>query len=65
MEAAVAQAARDVLVVRVPGQAAALQAAYDTYMAAIPAGAAKDGGMAVGAAAAAGMLALPDRRPLR
>ena len=29
-DAAVAQAARDVLVVRVPGQAAAVQAAYDT-----------------------------------
>ena len=57
-EAAVAQAARDVLVARVPGQAATVQAAYDAYMAAIPAGTAKDGGKAVGAAAAAGMLAL-------
>jgi hypothetical protein len=57
-EAAVAQAARDVLVARVPGQAAAVQAAYDSYMAQIPAGAGKDGGKAVGAAAAAGMLAL-------
>jgi hypothetical protein len=57
-EAAIAQAARDVLVARVPGQAPTVQAAYDTYMAAIPAGAAKDGGKAVGAAAAAGMLAL-------
>jgi hypothetical protein len=56
-DAAVAQAARDVLVTRVPGQAATVQAAYDAYMAAIPAGAAKDGGKAVGAAAAAGMLA--------
>jgi hypothetical protein len=58
VEAAVAQAARDVLVARVPGQAAAVQSAYDAYMAAIPAGAAKDGGKAVGATAAAGMLAL-------
>jgi PAP2 superfamily len=57
-DAAVAQAARDVLVARVPGQAAAVQTAYDTYMAAIPAGLAKDGGKAVGAAAAAGMLAM-------
>jgi hypothetical protein len=57
-DAAVAQAARDVLTVRVPGQAAAVQAAYDTYMAQIPAGEAKDAGKAVGAAAAAGMLAL-------
>ena len=43
-DAAVAQAARDVLVARVPGQAAAVQTAYDTYMASIPAGPAKDGG---------------------
>jgi hypothetical protein len=57
-DAAVAQAARDVLVVRVPGQAAAVQAAYDAYMAAIPAGPAKDAGKAVGTAAAAGMLAM-------
>ncbi len=57
-DAAVAQAARDVLVVRVPGQAGSVQAAYDAYMADIPAGIAKDGGIAVGAAAAAGMLAL-------
>ena len=57
-DAAVAQAARDVLVARVPGQAGAVQAAYDLYMSSIPAGAAKDGGKAVGAAAAAGMLAM-------
>ena len=57
-DAAVAQAARDVLVTRVPLQAAAVQAAYDTYMSAIPNGPAKDGGKAVGAAAAAGMLAM-------
>jgi hypothetical protein len=56
-EAAVARAARDVLVACVPGQAVAVQTAYDAYMAAIPAGPAKDGGKAVGAAAAAGMLA--------
>jgi hypothetical protein len=57
-DAAVAQAARDVLVARVPAQAAAVQAAYDAFMTSIPDGAAKDGGKAVGAAAAAGMLAL-------
>jgi hypothetical protein len=57
-DAAVAQAAKDVLVVRVPGQAATVQAAYDTYMASIPDGPAKDKGKAVGAAAAAGMLAM-------
>ncbi len=57
-DAAVAQAARDVLVARIPGQAAAVQAAYDAYMASIPPGAARDGGKAVGAAAAAGMLAM-------
>ena len=56
-DAAVAQAARDVLVVRVPGQATTVQAAYDIYMNLIPAGPAKDAGKAVGAAAAAGMLA--------
>ena len=57
-DAAVAQAARDVLVARVPVQAAAVQTAYDAYMASIPNGPAKDGGKAVGAAAAAGMLAM-------
>ena len=57
-DAAVAQAARDVLVARVPGQAAAVQTAYDTYMGSIPNGPAKDAGKAVGAAAAAGMLAM-------
>jgi hypothetical protein len=57
-DAAVAQAARDVLVVRVPAQAAAVQTAYDAYISSIPNGPAKDGGKAVGAAAAAGMLAM-------
>ena len=58
VEAAVAQAARDVLVARVPAQAASVQSAYDAYMATLPAGLARDGGKAVGAAAATGMLAL-------
>ena len=57
-DAAVAQAARDVLVTRVPAQAAAVQTAYDAYMAFIPDGPAKDAGRAVGTAAAAGMLAM-------
>jgi hypothetical protein len=57
-DAAVAQAARDVLVARVPAQATTVQTAYDAYMALIPNGLAKDGGKAVGAAAAAGMLAM-------
>jgi PAP2 superfamily len=57
-DAAVAQAARDVLRARVPGQAATVQTAYDAYMASIPDGYAKDAGKAVGAAAAAGMLAM-------
>jgi len=57
-DAAVAQAARDVLVARVPGQTAVVQAAFDTYMATIPDGPAKDAGKAVGVAAAAGMLAM-------
>ncbi len=57
-DAAVAQAARDVLVARVPGQTAAVEAAYAAYMASIPNGPAKDAGKAVGTAAAAGMLAM-------
>lgn len=57
-DAAVAQAARDVLVARVPAQATTVQTAYDAYMASIPAGPAKDAGKAVGTAAAAGMLAM-------
>jgi hypothetical protein len=58
VDAAVAQAARDVLVIRVPGQAGPVQTAYTAYMLTIPNGPAKDAGMAVGAAAAAGMLAM-------
>jgi hypothetical protein len=57
-DAAVAQAARDVLVARVPLQAAAVESADVAYMATIPDGPAKNGGKAVGAAAAAGMLAM-------
>ena len=57
-DAAVAQAARDVLVARVPGQATFVQTMYTAYMDSIPAGIAKDAGKAVGVAAAAGMLAM-------
>ena len=57
-DTAVAQAARDVLVARVPAQAPAVQAAYDAYMLSIADGPAKDAGKAVGTAAAAGMLAM-------
>ena len=57
-DAAVATAAKDVLVVRIPLQAGAIQTAYDAYMATIQDGTAKDRGKAVGAAAAAGMLAM-------
>jgi PAP2 superfamily len=57
VDAAVAQAARDVLVARVPGQAPAVQTAYDSFMALIPSGPAKNRGIAVGSAAASGMLA--------
>jgi hypothetical protein len=56
-DAAVGQAARDVLMARVPGQAANVQAAYEAFMAGIPDGPARAAGQAVGAAAAAGMLA--------
>jgi hypothetical protein len=57
-DAAVTQAARDVLIARVPAQAATVQPAYDAYMSRIPDGPAKTAGQAVGAAAAAGMLAM-------
>ncbi len=57
VDAAVAQAARDVLVARVPAQTATVQGKYDAFMATIPDGPAKVGGKAVGAAAAAGMVA--------
>ena len=56
-DAAVAAAARDVLVARVPGQAATVQSAYDAYLAGITDGAAKTNGIAVGHAAATAVLA--------
>lgn len=54
--AAVAAAARDILVARVPGQAASVDAQYATYLAGIVDGAAKSNGIAVGKAAAAAVL---------
>jgi PAP2 superfamily len=56
-DAAVAAAAHDVLVARVPAQAATVQQEYDDYLAAIPDGPAKSNGVAVGQAAAAAVLA--------
>ncbi|MEU4561861.1 PA-phosphatase [Actinoplanes sp. NPDC023936] len=58
--AAVATAAHDVLQSLFPAQADALRAQYDEALAAIPDGRAKRGGIRVGAAAAAAMIA--DRR---
>jgi hypothetical protein len=55
--AAVAAAAYDVLLHYFPAQAAALEADYTAALAAIPEGAAKDEGVAVGRAAAAGLIA--------
>ena len=56
-DAAAATAAYRVLVDRVPAQQGALQERYQASLAGIPAGEAKDGGIAVGEAAAATMLA--------
>lgn len=55
--AAVAKATRDILVNRFPAQAAAVNTAYDNYLASNSI-APDDAGVAVGAAAAAGMIAL-------
>jgi hypothetical protein len=56
-DAAVAAAAHDVLVVRVPAQAVPVEAAFVAYLAGIPDGDAKTNGLAVGRAAAAALLA--------
>jgi hypothetical protein len=56
-EAAVAAATFNVLVGLFPSQLAALQATYDAYIGNLPPGPATDGGVAVGEAAAAAMLA--------
>jgi hypothetical protein len=55
--AAVATAARGVLVVRVPGQAASVDAQYAAYVNAIPDGPAKTNGIAVGEQVAEAILA--------
>ena len=55
--AAVAAAARGVLVVRVPGQAASVDAQYAAYLAPIPDGPAKTNGIAVGEQVAQAILA--------
>ena len=57
-DAAVAKAARDVLVTRVPAQAAAVDAAYASFIGGIPGSQAKTDGIAAGAAVAAQILAL-------
>jgi hypothetical protein len=56
-DAAAAAAAHRVLLSIVPAQQPALDAAYAASLAAIPAGRARDGGVAVGEAAAAAMIA--------
>jgi hypothetical protein len=58
--AAVATAARDVLMSEVPSQSAPISSNYATSLAAIPEGSAKEDGIAIGHAAAAAMLALRD-----
>jgi hypothetical protein len=58
VDAAVAAAAHDVLVHYFPAQQAALDADYANALAAIPEGAAKDDGIALGQKAAAGIIAL-------
>ena len=57
-EAAVARAARDVLAVRIPGQAGTVDAAYTAFVNGIPDTPAKSAGIAAGAAVASQTLAL-------
>ena len=56
-EAAVATATYRALLGLFPARSASYQGAYDSYLAALPAGTAKDQGVAVGASAAAAILA--------
>jgi PAP2 superfamily len=58
VDAAVAAAARGVLVVRVPAQAAAVEAAYTSFLAGIEDGARKTNGIRIGKAVAGAYLAL-------
>jgi PAP2 superfamily protein len=60
-EAAVAAAAHDVLVARIPNQKAWLDSALESALAAIPDGQAKTDGVAIGRAAAAAIVALRDK----
>jgi hypothetical protein len=60
-EAAVATAAHDVLVARIPNQKASLDAALASALAAIPDGKAKTDGVATGRAAAAAIVARRDK----
>ncbi|HEY8459600.1 MAG TPA: vanadium-dependent haloperoxidase [Blastocatellia bacterium] len=60
-DAAVAAAAHDVLVARIPNQKASLDAAFASALAAIPDGPAKAGGVAVGRAAAAAIVAMREQ----
>lgn len=57
-DAAVAKAARDVLVARVPAQAGTVEAAYASFIGGIPNSQAKTDGIAAGAAVAVQILAL-------
>ena len=58
VDAAVAAAARGVLVARVPGQASNVEAAYASFMAGIPDGSRKTNGIRLGQAVAGAYLAL-------
>lgn len=58
LDAAVAAAARGVLVVRVPGQASAIESAYTTFISGIPDGTEKTNGLRLGRAVAGAYLAL-------
>src|SRR5262245_33659018 len=60
-EAAVATAAHDVLIARIPNQKASLDAALASALAAIPDGKAKTDGVATGRAAAAAIVARRDK----
>jgi hypothetical protein len=61
LDAAVAAAAHDVLIARIPNQKAALDAALASALEAIPDSQAKADGVAIGRAAAAAILALRDK----
>ena len=58
VDAAIAAAARGVLVVRVPGQASVVESAYASFLAGIPEGAAKTNGIRLGRAVAGAYIAL-------